>query len=302
MKLKDLYNDAISNKYAIGAYNFYNYETLKAIIDGAENSSSPVIAAVSESAMKYLGSNLTLMSLFKSLKTQTKQNVYLHLDHGKTFEICAKCVDLGFDSVMIDGSSLSFEENIKLTKKVVDYAHKRNVYVEGELGVLAGVEDDVKSEANIYTNPDDALEFVKRTNVDSLAIAIGTSHGAYKFSGIPALRIDILEEIEKALPSFPLVLHGASSVPETVVKTFNEFGGELSSVKGVPEEILSEVSKHNIVKINVDTDLRLSFTSEVRKALKENSKLFSPRDYLSLATKKMTELVISKQKIFGASK
>lgn len=302
MKLKDLYKDAIKNNYAIGAYNFYNYETLKAIVDGAEESNSNLICAVSESAMKYLGSNLMLMSMFKCLKTQTKQKVYLHLDHGKSFDICAKCIDLGFDSVMIDGSNLPFEENVKLTKKVVDYAHQRGVMVEGELGVLKGVEDDVKNETGSYTDPQQALEFVNRTQVDSLAIAIGTSHGAYKFSGEAKLRFDILEKIQNLLPDFPLVLHGASSVPEEIVKTFNTFGGKLENVKGVDENLLKEVSKKNIVKINVDTDLRLAFTSEVRKMLILKRELFSPRDYLSASTKKMTELVISKQKLFGASK
>lgn len=298
MKLIDVYQNAIKNKFAIGAYNFYNMETLQAITEASKITNSPLIVSVSESAIKYMSMEM-LKSMVDAVKRNKEAQIFLHLDHGKTFEICKLCIDNDFDSVMIDGSSLPYEENIAITKKVVDYAHTKGVQVEGELGTLAGIEDDINVEKTTYTNPLEAKDFVEKTNVDSLAIAIGTSHGAYKFNGDPKIRIDILEEIEKMLPNFPLVLHGASSVPQEITDKFNKFGGDITSAKGVSEEILREVSKHNIVKINVDTDIRLAFTTEIRKAFIEDKKMFSPRDYLSLSKNAVTNLVASKQKIFG---
>ena len=298
MKLVEVYQNAIKNKFAIGAYNFYNMETLQAIANASKITNSPLIVSVSESAIKYMSMEM-LSAMVGAIKKDKEAQIFLHLDHGKTFEICKLCIDNNFDSVMIDGSSLPYEENVAITKKVVDYAHTKGVQVEGELGTLAGIEDDVNVEKTTYTNPFQAKDFVEKTSVDSLAIAIGTSHGAYKFSGDPKIRIDILEEIEKELPNFPLVLHGASSVPAEITDKFNKFGGDIKSAKGVSTEILKEVSKHNIVKINVDTDIRLAFTTEIRKAFIEDKKMFSPRDYLTLSKNAVTNLVASKQKIFG---
>ena len=292
--------DCNKKGYALGAYNFVNFETLKGICEGCKKSKSPAILAVSEGALSYLGENFVI-SLFETAKKVYKLPLFLHLDHGKSFESCKKAVDLGFDSVMIDGSSLSFEENIKLTKKVAKYAHKKGGLVEAELGVLAGVEDNVNSDKNIYTDPLKAKEFVEKTGCDTLAVAIGTSHGAYKFSGKQKLRFDILEEIEKEIPNTPLVLHGASSVPEKFVKTINKFGGNLEGAKGIPEKLLFEAcTKHNIYKINTDTDIRLAYISSIRKHMAENPKNIDIRKANNLAIEEISNFVEQKNtKVFN---
>lgn len=299
MKLMEVYQKAINEKFAIGAFNFSNMEQLKAIVSSAEKSNSPVIVATSESAIKYMGEEM-LVHMVKAVKETSTVPVFLHLDHGKNFDICKKCVDLGYDSVMIDASSLSFEENISTTRQVVEYAHKFGVQVEAELGTLAGIEDEVQNETGKYTNPMQAKEFVLKTGVDSLAIAIGTSHGAYKFKGEPKLRLDILEKIQKEIPTTPLVLHGASSVNPKIIEKFNTFGGTLDSVVGVPEKILKEVcTNYNVVKINVDTDIRMTMTAEIRKSLLEDTKLFDPRKYLGNSINSMQEIIEEKiSKVF----
>ena len=292
--------DCNKKGHALGAYNFVNFETLKGICEACKKTKSPAILAVSEGTVSYLGANF-IKSLFDTAKKEYKLPLFLHLDHGKSFESCKKAIDLGFDSVMIDGSSLSFEENIKITKKVVNYAHKKNVLVEAELGVLSGMEDNVKADENVYTNPAKAKEFVAKTGCDSLAIAIGTSHGAYKFSGKQNLRFDILEKIEKEIPNTPLVLHGASSVPEKYIKTINDFGGEMSGAKGIPEKLLFEAcSKHNIFKINTDTDIRLAYISSIRKYNSENKTNIDIRKPNKLAIEEIANLVGHKNtKIFN---
>ncbi len=294
--------DCIKKKYAIGAYNFVNFETLKGICEGCKKSNSPAILSISEGALSYLGENFVKF-LFDAAKREYKLPLFLHLDHGKSYEICKKAIDLGFDSVMIDGSSLSFEDNIKLTKKVVGYAHKKNVLVEAELGVLAGIEDYVNAEHTIYTDPLKAKEFVEKTGCDTLAVAIGTSHGAYKFSGKQKLRFDILSEIEKQIPNTPLVLHGASSVPANHVKTINKFGGELDGAVGIPEKFLAEAcTKHNVFKINTDTDIRLSYFAALRKHMAENQKNFDLRKPNKVAIEEIAALVARKnEKIFNNS-
>lgn len=301
--LKYYFKDCLKNGYCLGSYNFINMETLKGICEGCKKSQSPAILSVSEGALSYMGENYTL-SLFNSAKKEYKLPLFLHLDHGKSYETCKKAIDLGFDSVMIDGSSLSFEENIKLTKRVVNYAHKKGVFVEAELGVLAGVEDNVSAEKNIYTSPVNAKEFVEKTDCDSLAIAIGTSHGAYKFKGEQKLRFDILKEIEKLIPSTPLVLHGASSVPEKYVKTINEFGGELDGAVGIPAKFLSKAStKHHIFKINCDTDIRLAYMATLRKCLNEMPKNFDIRKINTVAIQEIADMIAEKNsKIFKNSK
>lgn len=301
--LKYYFKDCLKNGYCLGAYNFINMETLKGICEGCKKSQSPAILSVSEGALSYMGEDYVL-ALFNSAKKEYKLPLFLHLDHGKSYETCKKAIDLGFDSVMIDGSSLSFEENIKLTKKVVNYAHKKGVFVEAELGVLAGVEDNVSAEKNIYTSPVNAKEFVEKTECDSLAIAIGTSHGAYKFKGEQKLRFDILKEIEKLIPSTPLVLHGASSVPEKYVKTINEFGGELDGAVGIPAKFLSKAStKHHIFKINCDTDIRLAYMATLRKCLNEMPKNFDIRKINTVAIQEIADMIAEKNsKIFKNSK
>lgn len=290
---KQIFFDAINKKYAIGAFNFSNLETLQAIVESANENNSPVIIATSSSAIKYMGFDYLINMVNASIKN-SKVPIILHLDHGKNFEECKEAIDHGFKSVMIDASYLSFEENIKETKRVVDYAHSKGVTVEGELGKLMGIEDEVNSNEGVYTDPLSAKEFVEKTKVDSLAIAIGTSHGAFKFKGEQKLRFDILEEIEKLLPSFPLVLHGASSVNEKYVNIINENGGNVKGAKGIPEEILKEVCKHNICKINMDTDLRMAFTAGVRKSINENPELFDFRKYLGKGKELVKEVVTHK--------
>lgn len=295
--MKKIFQNALKEKYALGAFNFVNIEMLKAIINASLETDFPVIASVSEGALKYMGEEETV-GMFKAAKKNAK--VFLHLDHGKNLELIKRTVDLGFDSVMIDASSFSFEENVKQTKEIVNYAHKKNVLVEAELGTLAGIEDEVKAEKNIYTNPNEAKKFVELTNCDSLAVAIGTSHGAYKFTGESKLNMEILSEIESLIPNTPLVLHGASSVPQKYVDLLNKFGGNVTGAKGVDESLLSEAChKHNICKINSDTDLRICFTAAVRKYLTENPEVFDLRKYLGAGKEEVKNLLVEKIKLLG---
>lgn len=294
--LKSYIADSVKNHYAIGAYNFVNMEMLKGICEGAKETLSPTIVAVSEGAFKYMGEEF-LLSLFNSAKKTYNLPLFLHLDHGKSYEICKRAVDLKFDSVMIDGSALPFEENVALTKSVTDYAHKKGVLVEGELGVLKGIEDNVSADKNIFTDPDSAKIFVEKTNVDTLAVAIGTSHGAYKYSGNATLRFDILSMIEEKLPNFPLVLHGASSVPQKYVEIINNYGGDVTGAKGVDENLLKTAcSEHNICKINTDTDLRMAYISTLRKHLKENPSNIDLRKFNVLAIEEIKNLVAEKNR------
>lgn len=298
--LKYYIKDSLKNHYAIGAYNFVNMEMLKGICEGAKETNSPTIVSVSEGAFKYMDENFVLGLYNSALKSYKEIPLFLHLDHGKSFEMCKKAVDLKFKSVMIDGSSLPFEENVTVTKKVVDYAHAHGVLVEAELGVLKGVEDEVSASENIYTSPLKAKEFVERTNCDTLAVAIGTSHGAYKFSGEAKLRFDILSEIEKNLPNFPLVLHGASSVPQKYVEKINRYGGDVKGAKGVDEKLLTKACKeHNIYKINTDTDLRMAYIATLREYIKENPTNIDSRKFNSLAIEEIKQLVAEKNRCFN---
>lgn len=280
---KKIFADALARHYAVPAFNFYNMETLSAIVNAAHDTKSPVILAVSESALKYMGEDL-LRGMIWGLNLKDTDKVALHLDHGSSFESCVNAIKLGFSSVMIDGSKLPFDANVALAKQVADYAHQYDVSVEAELGVLSGIEDEnTKSETSSYTNPDDVVSFVNSTNIDSLAIAIGTSHGAYKRkSDDEELRFDILDAVAKQLPDFPLVLHGASSIPQHFVKTINEFGGKMSNARGIAVDQLKHAVEKNICKINVDSDSRLAFTAGVREFLTTKPENFNPRDYLSL--------------------
>lgn len=270
--------NAKKNNYAIGAFNFTTLEQLKAIIKASEETNMPVILATSESAIKFMGLE-NIVDLVTNEVYDSDIPYVLHLDHGKNFEICKVCIDAGFSSVMIDASALPFEENIALTKKVVDYAHVFNVSVEGELGKLQGVEDEVRSKDSVYTNADDAVEFIKQTNVDSLAISIGTSHGAYKFKGESKLNIELLKIIDEKTNHFPLVLHGASSLSDNLLQKFKNSGGEIKNAKGVSSSNLTDAIQNGICKINVDTDLRLAFTTGVRNSL-NNTSVFNLREYL----------------------
>ena len=290
----EMFAHAIAHRYAIGAFNFYNMETLIAISAAARETNSPIILAVSESALEYMGDDM-LMSMIAGLKLSTNERVALHLDHGHSFESCANAIDIGFSSVMIDASALPFEENIALSARVAEYAHARNVTVEAEIGIIGGHEDENTHAANqLYTNPNDAIEFVARTNVDSLAIAIGTSHGAYKRrSDSEQLRFDILREIAHRLPNFPLVLHGASSVPKLLVDTINENGGNINAARGIPTDQLRQAILMGICKINVDSDSRLAFTAGVRLEMSENPNEFNPRKYLGLGQSAVYENTIN---------
>ena len=279
--------------YAIGAFNFSSLEIMRAIVDAATETRSPVILALSEGGLRYAEPRY-IKYVADAVADMTDVPIVMHLDHGKTFDIVCEVVDLGFHSVMIDGSSLSYEENVAITKKVVDYAHARGVVVEGELGVLAGVEDDISSDVHKYTDPEQAVDFVKKTGVDSLAIAIGTSHGAYKFEGEPKLKIDILKQINSLLPDTPLVLHGASSVPQEYVEIINKYGGDVKGARGVPAELIAEACANGISKVNCDTDLRLVFTATVRKFLAENPTVFDPRKYLQASKDNMRDFVKDK--------
>lgn len=294
---KEMLLKAKKENYAIGAFNFTNMESFQAIIEAAEEEKSPVIMQTSSSAIKYMGIEY-ILKMVEAAEETVSVPFALHLDHGADFEIAKKCIDAGYSSVMIDASSLPFEENIALTKKVVEYAHPRGVTVEAEIGRLAGIEDEVNvsSEDAIYTKPEEAKEFVERTGCDSLAIAIGTSHGAYKFKGEPKLRFDILKQITELLPQTPIVLHGASTVIQELLDTANKYGAKIPGAKGCPDEILHEASVSGVNKINVDTDLRLAVTSEVRKLFVEKPEVFDTRAYFGAGKEKMKEIIKHKMK------
>ncbi|MCR5840587.1 MAG: class II fructose-1,6-bisphosphate aldolase [Bacteroidales bacterium] len=306
-----MFAKAVKGGYAIPAFNFNNMEQLQAIIMAAAETKSPVILQVSKGARNY--ANQTLLRYMAQGAVEyakelgwKKPQIVLHLDHGDSYELCKSCVDFGFSSVMIDASSLPYEENVKLTRKVVNYAHKHDVTVEAELGVLAGVEDEVSSAVSHYTKPEEVIDFVKKTKCDSLAISIGTSHGAYKFTPEqctrdengklvpPPLAFDVLKAIEKKLPGFPIVLHGSSSVPQEYVDMCNEFGGKLPNAIGIPEEQLRKAAKSAVCKINIDSDSRLAMTAAVRKHLAENPGHFDPRQYLKPAREEMKKMYIHK--------
>ena len=289
---KEMFEKAAKGGYAIGAFNVNNMEIIQGITEAAKEVNSPLILQVSAGARKYAKHNY-LMHLIQAAVEDTDLPIAIHLDHGADFDICKKCIDGGFTSVMIDGSKYDFEENIELTRRVVDYAHERGVVVEAELGKLAGVEDDVKvsAEDSSYTDPDQAVEFIQRTGCDSLAIAIGTSHGAYKFKGEPKLRYDILEKITSYVPGYPIVLHGASTViPEFVAKC-NQFGGNIPGAQGVPEDMLREAARRGVCKINIDTDLRLAMTSAIREIFVNEPSEFDPRKYLGAGRDAIKEMV-----------
>ncbi len=305
---KELFRKAVNGGYAIPAFNFNNMEQLQAILQACVETNSPVILQVSSGARKYANQTLLrymaqgAVEFAKELSNGKGIPIVLHLDHGDTFELCKSCIEMGFSSVMIDGSHHPYEKNVELTKQVVEFARKYDVSVEGELGVLAGIEDDVVAAKSVYTQPDDVVDFVTKTGVDSLAISIGTSHGAAKFKpsqctrtpdGIlipPPLRFDILEEIEKRIPGFPIVLHGASSVPADLVKIINENGGAMKDTVGIPEEQLRRAAKSAVCKINIDSDGRLAFTAIIRKVFKEKPEEFDPRKYLGPARDALKEL------------
>ena len=291
---KEMFEKAYKEGYAIGAFNVNNMEIIQGITEAAAEERAPLILQVSNGARKY-AKPIYLKKLVEAAVYDTGLPIALHLDHGDSFELCKDCIDSGFTSVMIDGSKYNFEDNIALTRQVVEYAHAHDICVEGELGTLAGIEDDVNvsAEDSSYTRPDQVEEFVERTGVDSLAIAIGTSHGAYKFKPghKPMLRFDILEEVEKRLPGFPIVLHGASSVPQEWVKVVNEFGGQMPDAIGIPEELLAKAAKMAVCKINIDSDLRLVCTASIREHLVEHPDHFDPRQYLKPAREKIKELV-----------
>ena len=293
----EMFKKAYEGGYAVGAFNVNNMEIIQGIMDAAIEANSPVILQVSSGARKYANAiylRKLVEAAIEDAKTKGKDiDVVLHLDHGDTFELCKDCIDSGFTSVMIDGSKYSFEENVELTKKVVEYAHPRGVVVEAELGKLAGVEDDVNvaDEDAKFTSPDEAVKFVELTGCDSLAIAIGTSHGAYKFKGEPKLRIDILKEITDRLPGYPLVLHGASSVPQEFVEMCNKYGGNIPGAKGVPENLLREAAKYGVCKINIDSDIRLAMTANIRECFTESPEVFDPRTYLGKARTAVKDMV-----------
>lgn len=289
---KEMFKRAYAEGYAIGAFNVNNMEIIQGITEAAKEEKSPIILQVSAGARKY-ASHTYLMKLVEAALIETDLPICLHLDHGDSFELCKSCIDGGFTSVMIDGSHLSFAENIELTRKVVDYAHSRNVTVEGELGRLAGIEDEINvTDADaLYTDPVEAEEFVAKTKVDSLAIAIGTSHGAYKFKGEAKLHFDVLEEVTRRLPGFPIVLHGASSVLPEYVEIINSFGGKMPGAKGVPEEMLRKAASMAVCKINIDSDLRLAMTAMIRKSLSEDPANFDPRKYLVPARDAIKQVV-----------
>ena len=300
---KEMFEKSMKEGFAIGAFNINNMEIIQAIIDAAQKQNSPVILQASSGAIKYARIKYS-MKMVEAAVEETNIPIAIHLDHGADFETCKMCIDNGFTSVMIDGSKYSFEENIEITKKVVEYAHEHGVTVEAELGKLAGIEDAVVvSEADAaFTDPDQAAEFVHKTGCDSLAIAIGTSHGAYKFKGEPQLRFDILEKITKVLPNTPIVLHGASTVMPEFVKQCNEYGGQLPGAQGVPEDMLHKAGTMGVCKINIDTDLRLAMTASIRKFFTEHPDKFDPREYLSPARAAIKDMVKHKMKnVLGCS-
>ncbi|MCI8590958.1 MAG: class II fructose-1,6-bisphosphate aldolase [Lachnospiraceae bacterium] len=302
---REMFKKAYDGGYAVGAFNVNNMEIVQGITEAAAQERSPVILQVSAGARRY-ANHTYLMKLVEAAALEVDIPMALHLDHGADFEICKSCIDGGFTSVMIDGSRFAFEENIALTKKVVEYAHEKGVVVEGELGKLAGVEDEVEvhEENALYTNPDEVEEFVARTGVDSLAIAIGTSHGAFKFKPgqRPQLRFDILAEIEKRLPNYPIVLHGSSSVNQKYVADIRKYGGILDDAIGIPEEMLRKAAQSAVCKINIDSDVRLAMTAAVRRDLAEHQGHFDPREYLRPARDNVRELVRHKiQHVLGSS-
>ncbi len=308
---REMFKDAMKNGYAVPAYNFNNMEQIQAIITACQKSRSPVILQVSKGARDY--ANATLLrwmgrGAIEMMKEMGKPvPVALHLDHGDTFELCKSCIDSGFSSVMIDASSKPFAENVALTKKVVEYAHPRDVTVEGELGVLAGIEDEVSAEKSHYTDPKDVENFVKQTGADSLAISIGTSHGAYKFKlkpgeSVPPLRFDILEACEKRIPGFPIVLHGASSVLSAYIDMINKYGGKMEGTAGIPEEQLRKAAKSAVCKINIDSDGRLVMTALIRKVFAEKPGEFDPRKYLGPAREELVKMYMDKnEKVVGSA-
>lgn len=294
---KDMFAKALKADYAVGAFNVNNMEIIQGIVSAAKEEQAPLILQVSAGARKY-ARPAYLLKLVEAAILDTGLDIALHLDHGEDFEICKKCVDDGFTSVMIDGSKHSFEENIALTKQVVEYAHAHGVSVEAELGKLAGVEDNIKVDARsaTFTDPDEAAEFVERTGVDSLAIAIGTSHGAYKFKGEPYLDFERLQKIHSLIPDTPLVLHGASTVLPEFVERCNQYGGEIPGAQGVPEDMITTATKYGICKVNIDTDLRLAMTAEIRRHLIEHPSDFDPRKYLAPARDAIQSMVQHKIK------
>ncbi len=299
----EMFKKALEGKYAVGAFNVNNMEIIQGIMEAALQERSPLILQVSAGARKY-AKPAYLMKLVEAAMIDTGLDVVLHLDHGENFDVCASCIDDGFSSVMIDASKLPFEENIRETKRVVEYAHSKGVVVEAELGTLAGIEDDVNVSAKdaLFTDPDQAAEFVERTGVDSLAIAIGTSHGAYKFKGEPKLDYERLEKITTLIPGFPIVLHGASSVPKQFVDACNSYGGNIPGAQGVPEEMLAKAAKMGVAKINIDTDLRLAMTGSIRKVLVEQPEVFDPRTYLKEGRTAIRDMVAHKMRnVLGSS-
>ena len=301
---KEMFEKSMKEGFAIGAFNVNNMELIQGIVDAAAENNSPVILQASSSAIKYARINYLMKMVEAAVEEHPNIPIAIHLDHGPDFETCKMCVDNGFTSVMFNGSKYDFEENIRLTKEVVDYAHAHGVVVEAELGKLAGIEDDVNVSASdaMYTDPAQAEEFVRRTGVDSLAIAIGTSHGAYKFKGEAKLRFDILKQIKERIPNTPIVLHGASTVIPELVNMCNEYGGNIPGAKGVPDEILHEASISGVSKINVDTDLRLAMTAGIRKVFVEDPSAFDPRKYLIPARELVKETVSHKMKdVFGSA-
>jgi fructose-bisphosphate aldolase class II len=295
---KEMFAKAMAGKYAIPAYNFNNLEQIQAIITACAETNSPVIIQVSKGARSYANETmlryLAMGAVQMARETGSTIPICLHLDHGDSFELCKSCIDSGFSSVMIDGSHLPYDENVALTRKVVEYAHQHDVTVEGELGVLAGIEDEVSAEHSTYTKPEEVEDFVKKTGVDSLAISIGTSHGAYKFKAgqpVPPLRFDILEECEKRIPGFPIVLHGASSVVQEYVQLINTYGGKMEGAVGIPEEQLRQAAASAVCKINIDSDGRLAVTAKVREYFAKDPKEFDPRKYLGEARKELVKLI-----------
>ena len=301
---KEMFEKSMKEGFAIGAFNVNNMEIIQGIVDAAAEQNSPVILQASSGAIKYARVNYLMKMVEAAVEEHPNIPIAIHLDHGPDFETCKMCIDNGFTSVMIDGSKYDFEENVRITKQVVDYAHEHGVVVEAELGQLAGIEDDVNvSESDAkYTDPAQAEEFVRRTGCDSLAIAIGTSHGAYKFKGEAKLRFDILKEIKERIPNTPIVLHGASTVIPELVQMCNDFGGNIPGAKGVPDEILNEASRSGVSKVNVDTDLRLAMTGSIRKVFAEEPSAFDPRKYLTPARSLIKDTVEHKiRDVFGSS-
>ncbi len=301
---KEMFEKSMKEGFAIGAFNVNNMEIVQAIVDAAHETKSPVILQASSSAIKYARIGYLMKMIEAAVEEYPEVPMAIHLDHGPDFETAKMCIDNGFTSVMIDGSKYDFDENVALTKQVVDYAHSKGVVVEAELGKLAGIEDDVNVSASdaMYTDPAQAEEFVKKTGCDSLAIAIGTSHGAYKFKGEAKLRFDILKEIKKRIPNTPIVLHGASTVIPELVQMCNQYGGNIPGAKGVPDEMLHEASISGVSKINVDTDLRLAMTAGIRKVFVEDPSAFDPRKYLTPARELIKETVAHKMRdVFGSA-